>query len=374
MKKILFLFIFLFLGISSSYGKPLTFKISEDVSYDDNIYLTDNDERDSFIRSTQVMARYKNKIPESSINIDANANLGYNSYSEDSTINNYVNAGVGLKLNNKNFDFRENFIYTSDPANLSLRLRSRRVNNDIYLGYSSNKEKRLGYGLFIQDILDNYIEHIFKYLSRNRINLGFKLFYNFTSKKSAYLGYQYSNISYLENDYSNSNGNSIFLGITGEITPKTKGTVQLSYDDRHYNKNNKDSISNGNVIGYLVNVTYKPYYSTTLSLDGNRKMEESSFGKNRYYISTSVYLTVKQMLFKKFMFRTSVGYENMEYPIAVNNSHRTDDYFTIIPGIDYDFEKYFSVGLWYQYRNKNSNFNYEGYSDNKCGIKVSFSF
>ena len=176
MKKILFLFIFLFLGISYSYGKPLTFKISEDVSYDDNIYLTDNDERDSFIRSTQIMARYKNKIPESSINIDANANLGYNSYSEDSTINNYVNAGVGLKLNNKNFDFRENFIYTSDPANLSLRLRSRRVNNDIYLGYSSNKEKRLGYGLFIQDILDNYIEHIFKYLSRNRINLGFKVF------------------------------------------------------------------------------------------------------------------------------------------------------------------------------------------------------
>jgi hypothetical protein len=249
MKKI-FVLLFVFgLVVPSLYAKTFNFKIVEDLIYDDNIYYSDKNTEGSFLSSTKLYANFLSKIPSTSINVDANAHVGYNAYTEDFYNNSYMDAGLDLKLNNRFFDFRESFTYTSDPANNSFNERAERINNDVYLGYTSNKEKKLGFGVYAQDILDDYLKERYEYLNRNRVNLGAKLFYNFNPKKSVYLGYQYSNIDYSKNTFNNSNGNSYFLGATGEITAKIKGTAQVSYDDRHYNKKYEDSLENGNLIG-----------------------------------------------------------------------------------------------------------------------------
>lgn len=374
MKKIVVMLLISLFVVPTLYAKGLKFKITEDLIYDDNIYSTNRDSDGSFISSTQLFAGFSSKIPSSSLNFDAKANVGYNAYTKDPSTNNYFNAGLGLKLNNKFFDFRDDFVYTSDPANNSLDDRAERINNNAYLGYTSNKEKKLGFGVFAQDILDNYLEKRYELLNRNRINAGVKGFYNFTPKKSLYIGYQYSNIEYSKNEFNNSNGNSYFLGATGEITAKIKGTVQVSYDDRHYNKEYENSMENGNLIGYLADITYKPLYTTTLSLKSERKMEETFYTNNRYYISTSVDFSVKQVLFRKWTLGMAFGYENMEYPRSVGDLDRVDDYFTFTPSIDYKFQDLFSLGVWYQFKDKISNIENNNYITNRTGIKAAFFF
>ena len=58
MKKIAIVFLTVLMAWPAAAQTPLKFMVSEDVSYDDNIYLTDENTKDSFISSTQVGANY----------------------------------------------------------------------------------------------------------------------------------------------------------------------------------------------------------------------------------------------------------------------------------------------------------------------------
>ena len=89
MKKLVIAFsILVMLPVMAAAQKPLTFTASENVTYDDNIYLTKDDTKGSVISTTRVGAQYAANIPGSGLELSANALVGYNAYSEKpSTIN-----------------------------------------------------------------------------------------------------------------------------------------------------------------------------------------------------------------------------------------------------------------------------------------------
>lgn len=375
MKKIFVMFVFFSFLVPCVYGKGFNFKITDEVSFDDNIYLTKSDKVSSIINSIHGLARYLTKIPSTSFNFDTSVDVGYNSYVEDPSRNNNWFAGLGLNLKNRFFELREKFTYTTDPANRSIDERTERINNDVYLGFTTSKEKKLGFGIYGRDVLDYYLKEYFEGLNRNKIMGGAKIFYNFTPTKSLYAGYQYTNIKYDKNEVNNSTGNSYFLGVEGNISAKLTGVAQVSYDDRKYEKKYDQSPESGHVLGYLANITYAPYRSTIFTLEGTREMEETSSGYNRYYISSTVYLKFKQIVFQKWTVGCTTGYENMDFPIEYENGlHRTDEYFTVIPSLDYKFNDYFSAGIWYQYRSKISNHEFAEYLNNRTGLKLSLMF
>ena len=104
MKRIVSLLTLMFLVASVAYAdKPLQFIFSEDVSYDDNIYSTKDDKKSSAISSSQLFAKYSSNIPNSGLKIGANANIGYNAYSEEPAKNDYMNAGAGFNIGNSKF-------------------------------------------------------------------------------------------------------------------------------------------------------------------------------------------------------------------------------------------------------------------------------
>ena len=116
MKKIVCLLVLCLTAVCAYADKPLQFIVSEDIIYDDNIYLTDGKKTSSAISSTQLFAKYFNSIPNSSVKFAADANIGYNAYTESPAKNDYMNAGVGLSLSNSKFFFEDKFLYTADPA------------------------------------------------------------------------------------------------------------------------------------------------------------------------------------------------------------------------------------------------------------------
>ena len=81
-----------------------------------------------------------------------------------------------------------------------------------------------------------------------------------------------------------------------------------------------------------------------------------------------------QIVFQKWTFGCTTGYEYMEFPTESYGFYRTDEYFTVIPSVDYKFNKYLSAGVWYQYRNKISNSAANEYLNNRTGVKLSLMF
>ena len=376
MKKLIStLLITCFVAVSVYAEKPLKFIFLEDVSYDDNIYLTKDDTKSSIISSTQLFAEYLNNIPNSGLKLGAKANLGYNAYSEAAAKNDYMNAGLNINLSNSKFFLDENFLYTADPATSELTERAKRISNIASFRFKTSLEKKISIGFLASDIYDNYIDDDFSGLNKNRVNFGVQAYYNVSTKTSFYLGYLLSRIDYEKESFRESFGNSVSLGVNGKLAKKIKGTAQISYDTRSYDKELENADRNTGLFGYLVSLTYEPTINNSIELTGERRMEESTFANNRYYISTEVGLQYKHQILTKWTAGIFASYENMAYPETVNDINRSDDLIKVKPSIEYKFKDYLFASVWYQLRNKASNFgDVVEYLDNKVGAQIKFCF
>ena len=375
MKKITLLFALMFFSVSVIYAdKPLKFIFSEDIGYDDNIYLSNEDKTGSAVSSTQLFAEYLVNIPNTGLKFGANANVGYNAYLESPAKNDYMNAGAGLNIGNRFFSVEEEFLYTADPATSELTDRAKRINNYASFKIKTSSEKMFSIGFLVSDILDKYIDDQYENLNRNRINIGAQAYYNLSSRTSFYIGYLFSNINYEDNEYSNSIGNSFILGVNGTVAQKIKGSAQISYDMRNYDKKVDGLEKDADIFGYLLSLTYEPTNRSSIVLSGERKIEESVFTNNRYYISTEVGIEYKQKIFQKWEAGLFVSYENIDYPGKIDGVNRYDDLINVKPSIEYQFKEYLFASLWYQFRNRTSNCSMAEYTNNKVGIQVKLCF
>lgn len=65
MKKLAIVFLTVMMAWPVAAQTPVNFTVSEDISYDDNIYLTKDDTEGSMISTTRVGADYASNIPGS---------------------------------------------------------------------------------------------------------------------------------------------------------------------------------------------------------------------------------------------------------------------------------------------------------------------
>ena len=356
-------------------ASPVTFKVSEDFSYDDNIYLTDGNETDSFISSTQVGAEYKANIPGSGLELTADGMVGYNAYTEDSSTNNFWNAAGNVALQNDWLNVGDRFLFTSDPANSSLTDRAERIQNIGYVSFKTSSEKKFGVGFTADDVFDRYMKSKESGLNRNRVNLGAQLYYNVSPKTNFFVEYNYSDISYEDNKANESVGNSVGLGVNGQIASKVIGTAKITYDMRDYDHSVAGISDYNDLVGYYVSLEWQPTSRNTVRLSGQRRMEETLYENNRYFADTLISLYVSQKVYDKWTASLTLSWEDMNYAHANNDgTKRSDGLYTIRPEVDYQFKDWLSAGVWYQFRNRDSNVNGADYNSNKAGVFVKALF
>ena len=182
MKKLAIVFLTVMMAWPVAAQTPVNFTVSEDISYDDNIYLTKDDTEGSMISTTRVGADYASNIPGSGLELSAKGLVGYNAYTKDSSTNNYWDALGAVQLKNDWMTIGDRFVYTSDPANSSLTERVERIQNVGYASFKTSSEKMFGLGLSVDDIFDRYMKADYDYLNRNRVNLGAQVYYNLSPK------------------------------------------------------------------------------------------------------------------------------------------------------------------------------------------------
>lgn len=369
MKKLAIIALAAFLALPAMAAKPLTFVASEELSYDDNIYLDHYGKKDAGISTTRLGANYNTNIPNSALKFDANAMVGYHAYTRDHDVNNYWDALGGVELANKQFTIGDKILYTSDPANNELTERTKRLQNDAYISYVTSTEKMFGAGLFAEDIYNRYFESYMSYLNRNRLNLGAQLYYNISPKTNFFVEYMFSDIAYKDYEINDSKNHSIGLGVKGQVAPKVTGLAKVTYDLRKYDEE-LDGKDEKDLVGYLVSLEWKPTTVNTIRLTGERNLKETKFDNNRYFKDTTLSLYADQKLNNKLTAHVTLIWDQMHYDHYVSGMKRADDLFLVRPGVDYQFKDWLTAGVWYQFRARHSTLNEAEYENNKAGVFV----
>lgn len=375
MKKILMLSILCVMAVSAfSQQRPYEVFVSEDISYDDNIYLTDNNAVDSAISVTTIGGKYVARIPNSGLDFTANAFGAYNYYTEDNGKNGFWAAGANLELKNEAFKLSENFIYTSDPANSELTDRAKRYGNIAAFYMQTSNKKPYNIALKVTDKYDHYIDAGYKFLTRNRLDAGAELHYNPSARTTVFAEYMWADISYKDNRVNESNENIIGIGARGDLFNKLSGAAGIRYSMRDYDHSLGSADENETLLGYYANLKWDISSQTAVGLSGQRVMEETLFGDNRFYVSTLVEAFVSQKIRDRFTAALTLGYENMDYRYDVNGKKRDDDLYKVRPSVDYNFNNWLSAGVWYQYKLRASDSQAYEYANNKAGVFVKAIF
>lgn len=357
MKKSIFLtLIFAFAAVLTLNASDLKFMASEDLSYDDNIYLRNGNRVGSGIASTKVGALYYLTVPNTSLVGRINAIGGYNAYTEKNGTNGYWDALFDAEVENNHFKLGDRFLLTSDPANSELTERAQRINNYAYVSYRTSSYKKLSLGVKVSDDLNRYTGGTFADLNRNRFNAGAGIYYNVSEKTSLFAEYTYTILAYQNTQVNNSNGGTVALGVEGQVAPKVTGEAKVTYNYRNYDHEVQGKDDYANLIGYNVSLTWEPTLRSLIRLTGSREFEETTYANSRYFVSTGIKLYASQKVLDKLTAGLTLGYENLYYNKANNNGvKRADDVYTIRPELNYQFKEWLSAGVWYQYRRRASN-------------------
>ncbi len=380
MKKSIFLtFIFVCAAVLTLNASDLKFMVSEDLSYDDNIYLTNGNRIGSAISSTKLGALYDLTVSNSSLEGKFSVVGGYNAYQKHNHKNGYWDTLLNAEFGNNLFRIGDMFLLTSDPANLELTEREQRINNNAYVTYRTNTYKKLGIGFKVSDEITKYTSGgNIKKLNRNRINAGAGVYYKVSEKTNLLAEYTFTSLAYESNHDNNSTGGMFALGVEGKLAPKVNGEAKITYNYRNYTHSVAGYDNYGDLIGYYLAVTWEPTTKNLIRLSGTRDFEETYYEYNRYFVSTGIKLYGSQKIMDKFTAGLTLAYTNLSYPKAnMAGVKRSDDVYTIRPELNYQFKEWLSAGIWYQYRMRTSqarNNRAWFYSNNKAGVFVKAIF
>lgn len=127
---------------------------------------------------------------------------------------------------------------------------------------------------------------------------------------------------------------------------------------------------------YEIGATYQPFESTTVTLSGSRRTQNSAVFLAQDFAATSITAGITQRLFQRVYVGVNAGYENSNYfgTISGISAPRRDNYFFVQPAVDVTVTRFMTVGAYYLHRQNNSAIGSFGFYDNQVGLRTSLTF
>lgn len=221
----------------------------------------------------------------------------------------------------------------------------------------------------------NHIQHTF----------GGSVFWKLVPKADVRLGYSYGysefdNVTF-RTDRDVSAQHDIFVALRGDLTPKLSSTFRIGYGLRDQESPRLEDPSTLTLGG---DWTYKPTERTRITLATSRAFQDSifgEFGETVTFVSSTGTLAAEQQFGTKVRANARLTGVLNEYPrkeVTLREPfafrHRNDTILGWGTGVDYDIQKWLSIGAEYSHTRRDSNFDEFNYKDDKITAKVTLQF
>ncbi len=194
-------------------------------------------------------------------------------------------------------------------------------------------------------------------------NLGSKtqLFFEPSYEKRNYL----SSFDNVTDDLDNSTMRYL-LGVSWELTAKTTGVFKAGYYNRDYDG---DIYEDGDGLALSADITWQPKTYSKVNLILSRDINDATQTVATNYVSTLAKLSWEHQLPRFKTLEIGVSYQNDEY-----NALRDDDIYNVNIGFSQSLSRRLSVGIRYDYDNRDSNLIGNNYKDNRITLGVRYVF
>ncbi len=158
-----------------------------------------------------------------------------------------------------------------------------------------------------------------------------------------------------------------------ELTGKVSATISAGVEFRQVA--NSDATDNGSPV-FDATLFYQPFDGTSLALTFSRRTLNSATLAAQDFHSTSVIFSARQRFLQRIFMGLSVGYENSSYFSTTSgiDSNRSDDYYFAQVSLDLNVTNFWTVGVYYFYRESDSSFDAFSFYDNQFGLRTSVQF
>lgn len=336
--------------------------------FDSNVFLDPDGEKKDWI--TSLTGGFKLEAPLSDNMFRAGYILTYNAfanYQKQSSLNHWANVGMDVPLKYFTISADDTFrrVYDRPDTEFTQRLLRNLNNVDVKVISQESEYSRLGYEIYYDNALINYVTEGYQYEDRWDNTVNGILTYRIAAKTYLLTEFDYGNVSYIKKVNSDANWFQGLVGIRGKLTQKLTGEAKVGWQYRHYTRETeKDYDSPVTMAGLLEEFTDRD----TLGIKWIRTPYESLYQGTNYYVDNSIDLQYRHKFNPKLTGILGGLYRLSQYPESTVEGgtwkKRLDNTWNAGAGIEYQMQKWLTWTADYKFIQRKSNFGNYDYDDN----------
>jgi len=378
--------------------------------YDDNIFLTRDNEEDDWITTVSPGFVIEPRLNKHKFTCDYRADLRFFAdHDDENSYNHSSYADLELDFNKFRFNLSNMFRHFSDRDSLSREdINKSATTEDFYYSYGRDRlgtddisriPRTQDYATAILTLPYNKLDLAFrgsygieKYHSSNAIGSfkGQSLTYKDLERdeyegevevalklwpKTALLfSGIYGEVDHDTGKKGDSSYFDLLVGLRGEPTAKCAVEAKIGYRDQDY-KDYDDDFESLVFNGSLMQI-FTP--RDVLRINFLRTTNDTTYKENAYYKVTYIIVGFVHGFTDRFFGNLDFTYENDRYPSATTEAGKTakrkDDFWSAGIGFSYKMVKWFVFDVQYEFRTRDCNFPTLDYENNRVSIGLRGNF
>jgi hypothetical protein len=355
-------------------GLRLTPFLSQRVEYEANVFQVPSQAEDDVIFRTIPGFILDQSFGPHTLSVGYRAEiLRFVELSSQDTVHHIGVGQLRLEFPKTLLIVRDDFIHTSEPPNSELTGRIESTTNLLAPEVEYRITERLALGLNPSWTHVDYEEPV-RELDRDEYLVGVSAFWMIRPTADVRLNYSYGEkiFDVSERDVTR---HIVTVGLRGDLTAKMSTTFRIGVEHREPKTTGLTDFT-GLVLGG--DWIYRPTDRTTITLVADRSAQESLFGVNLFYVSTSAALSVRQRFTPRLAVTLRVAGGENDYPqketLNGQTKFRNDTLVGGTAGVEYALREWLRFTLEYAHARRDSNFPAFDFKDDKISAGVTVQF
>jgi hypothetical protein len=299
--------------------------------------------------------------------------LNFLELSSQNTVHHIGVAQLRLEFPKTLVTVRDDYVQTSEPPNSELTGRIDSITNILAPEVEYRVTERLALGLNTSWTHVDY-EDLVGELDREEYVVGVSAFWKVRPTADVRLNYSYGEKIFDQSERDVTR-HIVTVGLRGDLTAKLSSSFRIGVEHREPKGSGLTDFT-GLVMGG--DFVYKPTERTTITLVTERTPQESVFGTNLFYVSTSAGLSVRQQFTPKLAVNLRVAGGENDYSrketLDGRTKFRNDTLVGGTAGVEYALQEWLRFSLEYAHARRDSNFPTFDFKDDKFSGVVTFQF